>query len=63
MSINTPSNNAVAQAATYFKGQETQSRESKEQKEKERLLNMQLQQARQQQLQAKPDGAQKGVLA
>jgi hypothetical protein len=65
MSINTPPNSSLlaAQAMTFFKGQETQSRESNEQKEKERLLNLQLTQARKQKLQTKPAGAEKGVLA
>jgi hypothetical protein len=50
----------AAQAATYFKGQEVQQRESKEEKEK-RLLNLQLKEARKQM--QKPSASGKGVLA
>lgn len=59
-----PSSLMMAQAATYAKGQETQSRgETKEEKEKRRLLALQLQQAKQQALQTKAPANERGFLA
>jgi hypothetical protein len=63
MSINTPNSLLAAQLISYNKGQETQSRESKDKKEQERLLNLQLQQARQQQVKQNTASAKQGVLA
>ena len=63
MSINTPNSMLAAQIVSYNKGQETQSRESKDKKEQERLLNLQMQQAKQQKVQQNTASAKQGVLA
>ena len=63
MSINTPHSSLAAQVVSYNKGQELQSRESKDKKEQERLLNQQLQQAKQMQAQQKTANTGKGILA
>ncbi len=60
MSMNTPNALQAAQAVTFFKGQETQSRESKDKKEQERLLAKQLLEAKQQMQQKTAQGAQQG---
>ena len=61
--INQPGSLLAAQIVSYNKGQELQSKESAEEREKKRLLNLQLQQIGKQQQLKKPNGAGKGILA
>lgn len=60
MSMNTPNALMAAQAVTFFKGQETQSRENKEKEEQARSLARQLHQAQQELQQKTAQGAQQG---
>jgi hypothetical protein len=62
--INNPNPLLAAQMISYAKGQENQSRQSSEEKERRRLDNLKLQQAvKQQQTQNQTASMQKGFLA
>jgi hypothetical protein len=62
--MNNPSSLLVAQMISHAKGQETQSRQSSEEKERKRLDNLKLQQtANRQQNQNQAPSMQKGILA
>lgn len=61
--INQPGSLLAAQVVSYNEGQKFQSRESAERKEKERLFNLQMEQARKQKFMQKTPGTGKGILA
>jgi len=61
--INQPSALLAAQVVSYNEGQKFQGSQSSERKEKERLFNMQMEQARKQNFMQKTPETGKGVLA